>query len=84
MLVEIKLSTSDTLEHCLTTQIDIYEKSEGTEQSILLILMVGTNEETAMKKIEKLIAYKNNLKNKKYLPEIIEVDALIKKSASKA
>lgn len=84
VLVEIKLSTSDTLEHCLTTQIDIYEKSEGTEQSILLILMVGTNEETAMKKIEKLIAYKNNLKNKKYLPEIIEVDALIKKSASKA
>jgi hypothetical protein len=84
VLVEIKLSTSDTLEHCLTTQIDIYEKSEGAEQSILLILMVGTNEETAMKKIEKLIAYKNNLKDNKYLPEIIEVDALIKKSASKA
>lgn len=84
VLVEIKLSSSPKLEHCLTTQIKVYEKSEGAEQSILLILMVGTNEETAMTKIEKLIAYKNNLENKKYLPEIIEVDALIKKSASKA
>jgi hypothetical protein len=84
VLVEIKLSTSDTLEHCLTTQIDIYEKSEGTEQSILLILMVGINEEIAMKKIDKLIAYKNSLINKRNLPEVIEVDALIKKSASKA
>lgn len=84
VLVEIKLSTSDTLEHCLTTQIDIYEKSEGAEQSILLVLMVGINEETAMKKIEKLITYKNSLVSKKHLPEVIEVDALIKKSASKA
>ncbi len=84
VLVEIKLSTSPKLEHCLSTQIKIYEKSEGTNQSILLILMVGTNEKIAMDKIEKLINYKNNLKNKNYIPEVIEIDALIKKSASKA
>lgn len=87
VLVEIKLSSaqSSTLNHCLETQIKIYEKSEGTNKSFLLIIMVGKNEESANKKIEKLFKYKNTiLKNKKYLPEIIYVDALVKKSASKA
>lgn len=84
VIVEIKLSTSSQLEHCLTTQIKIYERSEGVEKSILLILMVGTNEKSAMNKVERLINYKNNLRNEKYLPEVIEVDALIKKSASKS
>lgn len=87
VLVELKLSSAQTttLTHCLETQIKIYEKSEGTDESILLVLMVGHNPARAEKKIEDLIKYKNNLlKNAKYLPEIIAVDALIKPSASKA
>lgn len=85
VLVELKLSTSNDLIHCLETQIKIYKKSEGTNQSILLVLMVGTNENNAISKIEKLIKYKNELaKKEKYLPEIIDADALIKLSASKA
>lgn len=87
VLVELKLSsaTLDTLKHCLETQIDIYEKSEGTSVSILLILMVGTNAKLAEDRIEKLIKYKTTLKkDKKSIPEIIYVDALVKKSASKA
>lgn len=85
ILVELKLSTSRDLNHCLETQIDIYEKSEGSTQSILLVLMVGTNESEALKGIEKLIVHKNKLSQiKSNLPEIIEIDALIKKSASKA
>lgn len=87
VLVELKLSSAQitTLTHCLETQIKIYERSEGTDESILLILMVGHNSERAEKKVEDLIKYKNNaLKNAKYLPEIIAVDALIKPSASKA
>lgn len=87
VLVELKLSSAKitTLTHCLETQIKIYEKSEDTKESILLILMVGANAISAEKKIEDLIKYKNDtLKNAKYLPEIIAVDALIKPSASKA
>ncbi|DAB38214.1 MAG: hypothetical protein A2552_05820 [Sulfuricurvum sp. RIFOXYD2_FULL_44_160] len=87
VLVELKLSSAQitTLTHCLETQIKIYEKSEDTKESILLILLVGTSAISAEKKIEDLIKYKNNsLKNAKYLPEVIAVDALIKPSASKA
>jgi hypothetical protein len=87
ILVELKLSTTSItiLKHCLDTQIEIYKKSENTDKAILLILMVGSDAVGAEKKVEKLIEYKNTLKeNRKYLSEIVVVDATIKKSASKA
>jgi len=87
VLVELKLSSAslDTLKHCLDTQIDVYEKSEGASVSVLLILMIGTNEKLAEDRVEKLIQYKNTIKkDKKSIPEIIYIDALVKKSASKA
>jgi len=87
VLVELKLSSAslDTLKHCLDTQIDVYEKSEGTRVSVLLILMIGTNGKLAADRVEKLIQYKNTIKkDKKSIPKIIYVDALVKKSASKA
>lgn len=87
VLVELKLSSAkqSTLSHCLETQIKIYAKSEQADKSILLLILIGQNKETAYKKVEKLIEYKNIvLKSESYLPEIIYIDALIKKSASKA
>lgn len=84
VLVEVKLSSNDLI-HGFETQLSIYEKAEGTFNSFLLVIMVGNDEEKAVKNIEKLFDYKNKISGTKtHMPEIIVVDALLKKSASVA
>ena len=79
--VELKLSTNRLL-HGYQTQLPIYNKAEKAVHSIFLIILLYGDD---MKKVKKVFEYKNrNEKAGKKLPEIVVVDATMKKSASKS
>ena len=78
--VEMKLSTNRLL-HGYKKQLPIYDKAEKTNNSIFLIILL---DEKHMKKVEQVYDYKNEnetVDNK--LPEIVVIDATLRKSASK-
>ena len=80
--VEMKLS-SNRLLHGYQKQLPIYDKAEKTNNnSIFLIILL---DEKHMKKVEQVYDYKkkNETVDKK-LPEIVVIDATLKKSASKS
>lgn len=79
--VELKLSTNRLL-HGYETQLPIYNKAEKTVNSIYLVILLY---EKDLKKLDAVYAYKNKkeIAGEK-LPEIIVVDATMKKSASKS
>ena len=79
--IEMKLSTNTRLLHGYKSQLPIYNKAEKTNQSKFIIIQLYENDDA---KIEKVLKYKmenETLENK--LPDIIVIDATVKKSASK-
>lgn len=79
--VEMKLS-SNRLLHGYEKQLPIYDKAEKTNNSIFLIILLDSKH---MKKVRQVYEYKNKYEtfdNK--LPEIVVIDATLKKSASKS
>jgi len=80
--VEMKLSKNPKLLHGYENQLPIYDKAEKTNNSIFFIVLL---DESHMKSVKKVFDYrlKNETLDKK-LPQIIVVDATIKKSASKS
>lgn len=79
--VEMKLSTNRLL-HGYQSQLPIYDKAEKTNNSIFLIIFLYNQD---IRKVREVLNYKRKnetLDNK--LPEIIVVDATMKKSASKS
>jgi len=79
--VELKLSTNNLL-HGYKKQLPIYDKAEKTMNSFFLIILLY---EKDIKKIDLLYEYKRkNETFDKKLPEIVVVDATMKKSASKS
>jgi len=78
--VEMKLSTNRLL-HGYQKQLPIYDKAEKTNNSIFLIILLDNKH---MKKVEQVYDYKkrNETVDNKLL-EIVVIDAILKKSASK-
>lgn len=79
-LVEIKMSKSSQLDHCIEKQIPIYMEQEGVERAIYLIINTG-NDKKVNGFIERYQKLGSSAKEKIVL---ITVDAKPKKSASKA
>lgn len=79
--VEMKLSTNRLL-HGYQSQLPIYDKAEKTNNSIFLIILLYNQD---MRKVREVLSYKrrNETVDKK-LPDIVVVDATVKKSASKS
>ncbi|MBA1419861.1 MAG: hypothetical protein FAF03_03120 [Epsilonproteobacteria bacterium] len=80
--VEMKLSRNLKLLHGYKTQLLIYDKAEKTNNSIFFIVLL---DESHLKRIKTVYDYKSKHEtatNK--LPEIVVVDATLKKSASKS
>lgn len=80
--VEMKLSRNPKLLHGYENQLAIYDKAEKTNNSIFFIVLL---DESHMKNVQKVYDYKR--KNETIdikLPEIVVVDATLKKSASKS
>jgi len=80
VLVEAKLSTNPNLVHAFDKQVQIYQKAEGGESSIILVFIVS--EES--KHLNKLIAHANQNQVPGKTPSIVLIDAMPKPSASKA
>lgn len=81
VLVEIKLSSNQQLEHGFTTQVGEYEKAEKPHSSYYLVLDV-TADKTYMKGLNTAMATATT--DNKRMPLVEYVDAKIKKPASKA
>jgi hypothetical protein len=80
--VEMKLSRNPRLLHGYENQLPIYDKAEKTNNSIFFIVLL---DESHMKSVKKVYDYKR--KNETLdikLPEIVVVDATLRKSASKS
>lgn len=78
-LVELKMSSSGQLRHCVDKQIPTYMQAEGTNRSIYLLVQTGNE-----KRVEALMAYYQTLPHDtRESIELIVVDARPKKSASK-
>lgn len=80
MLVEIKKSVNPDLLHGFTTQLDAYQKSEATEESLYLIVRVSERD-SGIKDVLSLCEEKRKMGAK--VPEIVVVDARKVESASK-
>jgi hypothetical protein len=80
MLVEIKKSVNSDLLHGIVTQLDAYQKSEATEESLYLILRVSERE-SGIKDVLALAEERRNAGAK--VPDVIVVDARKVPSASK-
>lgn len=80
VLVEIKKSMNPRLLHGFETQLDAYQKSEATEQSLYLILRVSEGE-TGIKDV--LALREEKLKKKLKVPDVVVIDARKKPPASK-
>jgi hypothetical protein len=80
VLVETKLSTNPRLVHAFEKQVQIYQKAAGGEHSIIVVLIVSTDD----KHLKKLLDYANQNQVPGKTPSIILIDALPKPSASKA
>jgi len=80
--VEMKLSRNSQLLHGYKTQLPIYDKAEKTNNSIFFIVLLNKSH---MKRVQTVLDYKTkNETATKKLPEIVIVDAMLKKSASKS
>lgn len=79
--IETKLSTNPRLLHGYTSQLAIYNKAEKTNQSIFLIIQLYDKNEKRIKAVFDYRKRNENQENK--LPEIIVIDATLRKSASK-
>ena len=80
--VEMKLSRNPKLLHGYKTQLLIYDEAEKTNNSIFFIILLDKSHLT---KIQTVYDYKRkNETATKRLPEIVVVDATLKKSASKS
>lgn len=80
-VVEMKLSSSQTLSHGYSKQLPLYQEVERGKYGILLIVKVSKN---ADKKIERIQEMLDKAKEDgKDTPYLISVDARIKPSASK-
>ncbi|MDO4807004.1 MAG: hypothetical protein Q4A07_07140 [Coriobacteriales bacterium] len=78
-LVELKMSSSGQLRHCVDEQIPSYLQAEGTNHSIYLLVQTGNE-----KRVESFVAYYQGLSpSTRKSIELIVVDARPKKSASK-
>ncbi len=81
ILVEIKMSSSSQLDHCLEVQIPRYMQQENARKAIFLLIDTGGNK----KRIE---AFANRYRSKDLAArkaiDLIIVDASPKQSASKA
>ncbi len=80
VLVEIKLSSNSRLVSGFTDQLPAYEKSEATQESVLVILRV-TQSDAGIKDI--LNIRENALRAGGKVPDIIIIDARPTESASK-
>lgn len=80
VLVEIKLSSNPHLVRGFTDQLPAYEKSENTEESVLVILRV-TESDASVKEVLKI--RDRAVKEGKKVPRIVVIDARPTKSASK-
>jgi len=79
VLVEIKLSKGKVV-HGYKTQLGVYEKAASSYDSVYLVIDVGG----MGKKLDLIMDSRNKLvASKKSAPEIVVVDALPKRSASK-
>ena len=81
VVVDLKLSSNKKLCHAYEKQIPIYQKAEGSSESIIVILKMA-KESRAVDKLLKRKA--QDAKNHKRTPEIIVFDATIQPSASKS
>ena len=80
--VEMKLSRNPKLLHGYKTQLLIYDEAEKTNNSIFFIVLL---DKSHLAKIQTVYDYKRkNETATKRLPEIVVVDATLKKSASKS
>lgn len=79
VLVEIKLTSNNQLQHGFESQLPIYMKAEGSIRGIYLVIDNGGYTEGRMKKFRECVM--NASKNS---PQVILVDGSIRKSASKA
>ncbi|MFA5633957.1 MAG: hypothetical protein WCY00_00630 [Candidatus Dojkabacteria bacterium] len=80
ILVEIKLSKNPGLKNKYRSQVDIYMKAEGTEESIYLVIKVTEKS----KQLEELIEIDEEAKNLgQKVPKLYVIDGTIKPSASK-
>ena len=77
VLVELKLSTNARLAHAYTKQVPIYQKSNRTTDSIIVVVIVS-QKESYLEKLEE------EMKRSPNGPKVIFIDALQKKSASTA
>lgn len=80
--VEMKLSRNPRLLHGYENQLPIYDKAEKTNNSIFFIVLLDESHMNNVNKVYKYKVKKETTDNK--LPEIIVVDATLKKSASKS
>lgn len=81
VIVEIKLSSNSHLIHAYEKQIPIYQKSEGSIDSIMVIILVKENSST----IDRLLKLKADHDSQNIrTPNIILIDGTPKDSASKA
>lgn len=78
-IIEIKRLSSNSFIHGLQEQLPLYMKSEQTRFGIYVVVI--DSDRNVDKKLRKLYETRNNLSGD--VPEIIFVDALPKKSASK-
>jgi hypothetical protein len=80
VLIEIKKSTNPQLLHGFEVQLDAYQKSEATEESLYLILRMSEGQ-TGIKDV--LALREKKLKEGLKVPDIIVIDARKKAPASK-
>jgi hypothetical protein len=80
VLVEIKLSSNTHLVKGFTDQLPAYEKSESTEESVLVILRV-TESDSSIQDVLKI--RRDAVRAGKKVPEIVVIDARPSKAASK-
>jgi hypothetical protein len=81
VLVEVKLSNNAKLAHGYHTQLEFYKKAERTKKAIYLIIDVGG----MGKKLDEVHAHRDAaIQRGDTVSEIVVVNALPKKSASKA
>jgi len=80
VLVEVKLSSNPRLVHGFETQLPAYQRSEGTEEAIYLIMQVPGSDSSIMSIIE---LRQKAQESGRRAPDIFIIDARPKKSASK-
>lgn len=78
-VVEVKFDDNTSLVSGFEKQTKIYQESEGAQRAIYLVLLTKDNSKAS----DKLTKSKNKMAADGYVPELIYVDATVKKSASK-